>query len=168
MKVTIGTLVLTLCAGAAAAQGTMPRGGARSAPAPAMDKAAVEKAMAANEQKINAAIAKGDAEAFRSLVGDDTWAIDETGMMAAADFAKMLKPGVAKITEMKLEGYKTLWVDANTAVITYTWSGKGTFMDQPVKSPILASTVYTKKGDKWVPVFHQETVKAAMPPAMKK
>jgi hypothetical protein len=133
-----------------------------------MDKVAIEKAMAANEQKINDAVAKGDAAAFRSLVADDTWAIDDTGMMMASEFAKMLKPGVAKMTDMKLDGFKTLWVDANTAVITYTWSGKGTFMDQPIKSPVLASTVYTKRGDKWVAVFHQETPKGSMPPPMKK
>jgi hypothetical protein len=41
-------------------------------------------------------------------------------------------------------------------------------MDQPIKSPVLASTVYTKRGDKWVAVFHQETPKGSMPPPMKK
>jgi ketosteroid isomerase-like protein len=168
MKITIGALILTLCAGAAAAQSTTPRGGARSAPAPAMDKAAIEKALIANEQKINDAVMKGDAAAFRSLVADDSVGVDESGPMPTSEFAKMLKPGMAKVTDMKLENFKVLWADADTAILTCTWSGKGTFMDQPVKSPIYAATVYTKRAGKWVAVFHQETPKAAMPPAMKK
>lgn len=168
MKLTIGTLVLTLCAGAAAAQSTMPRGGARSAPAPVMDKAAIEKALIANEQKIDDAVLKGDAAVFKSLVADDGMGVDETGPMATSEFAKMLKPGIAKITDVKLENFKVVWVDDNSAIVTYTWSGKGTFMEQPVKSPVFVATVYAKRAGKWVAVFHQETPKATMPMPMKK
>jgi hypothetical protein len=168
MRLTIGTLVLTLCASAAAAQSTAPRGGARSAPAPVMDKPAVEKALIATEQKINDAVMKGDAAAFKGMVADDSLGIDDTGPMPTSEFTKMLKPGLAKITDVKLENFKVAWVDADTAILTYTWSGKGTFMDQPVKSPTYVATVYTKRAGKWVAVFHQETPKTTMPMPMKK
>jgi ketosteroid isomerase-like protein len=168
MKLTIGTLVLTVCAGAAAAQTTMPRGGARSAPALPMDKMAIEKALIANEQKINDAVLKGDAATFKALVADDALGIDEMGPMPTSEFTKMLKPGLAKITDMKLEDFKVVWADPDTAIVTYTWSGKGTFMDQPVKSPIYVATVYTKRAGKWTAVFHQETPKSTMPAPMKK
>jgi hypothetical protein len=168
MKLTIGMVVLTVCASAAAAQTTMPRGGARSAPVLAMDKMAIEKALIANEQKINDAVLKGDAATFKTLVADDGLGIDETGPMPTADFAKMLKPGMGKITDVKLENFKVVWADANTAILTYTWSGKGTFMDQPVKSPSFLATVYTRRAGKWTAVFHQETPKATMPAPMKK
>jgi uncharacterized protein DUF4440 len=165
MKVTVGVLVLTLCAGAAAAQTK-----AKTAPAPAAatDKAAIEKALIANEEKINNAVTKADAATFQSLVAADSTGIDPMGPQSMADFLKMLKPGVSKMTDVKLDSFKVMWVDSNTAIVTYTWTGKGTFMDMPVQSPSFASTVYNKRGAKWVAVFHQETPKAAMPPAMKK
>lgn len=163
MKATIGVLVFTLCAATAFAQG------AQKAAAPAMDKTAIEKALIANEQKINDAVVKGDLATFKAMVADDGWSVDEMGANSVVEFEKMLKPGIAKITDMKLDMFKILWVDANTAVVTYTWTGKGTYMDMPVKSPTLASTVYTKRGEKWLAIFHQETPKApAPPPAPKK
>jgi hypothetical protein len=55
-----------------------------------------------------------------------------------------------------------LWVDDNTAVHYYRWTGKGTYMGQPVPSPVYASSVWTNRGGKWIAVYHQET--AAMPP----
>jgi ketosteroid isomerase-like protein len=133
------------------------------------DKSAIEKTLTANEQKINDAIVKGDAAAFKSLVAEDAVSVDDQGVSTAADMIKMLKPGNAKITDAKLDGFKVVWVDPNTAVVIYTWSGKGTFMGQPVHSPSYSSTVYTKRGTRWVPVFHQETYpSSSAAPAAKK
>jgi hypothetical protein len=133
-------------------QGTMP------------DKAAIEKTLAETEQKINDAFVKNDAATFKTMVATEAWSVDANGVMPAAELEKMLKPGAAKVTDTKLTGFKVLWVDASTAVLTYTWEGKGTFMDQPVTSPTYAATVYTKRGDKWLAVFHQETAAAPKPP----
>ena len=84
--------------------------------------------------------------------------------VAVPDFANEIKPGVAKVTDMKLDSPRVVWADANTAVLMYTWTGKGTYMGKPVPSPVYASTVYTKRADKWVAVFHQETTAAPPPP----
>ena len=50
-----------------------------------------------------------------------------------------------KLTDVKLSDFKYHWVDANNVVLTYTWTGKGTVMGQPVPSPTVASTLYTKR-----------------------
>ena len=57
--------------------------------------------------------------------------------------------------------------DDKTALVLYKWTGAGTMMGQPVPSPTYASTVWTKKGGKWVAIFHQETTAATPPPAAK-
>ena len=173
MNLTIGACVLTLSASLAGCQAApAPPAAPAAVPAQPADAAAVEKVLIENEQKINEAVAKGDLAAFKAGVADDAWMIDEaSGVAPVSEFEQMLKPGVAKYTDVKLDAFKVLWVDANTAVLAYTWTGGGTFMDQPVKSPAFAHTVYTKRGDKWVAVFHQETPKVAMPaapPAKKK
>ena len=60
---------------------------------------------------------------------------------------------------------KVLWVDDKTAVVTYTWMGAGTYMNQPIPGTMYASTVWTERDGKWLAVFHQET--AAAPPPKK-
>lgn len=161
------TVMMMAGAVAVGAQASYPQGAPPPPPAKQgsmPDKAAIEKALAANEQKINDAIMKGDAAAFKAMVATEAWSADPNGFMTATDFAAMIKPGIAKITEQKFTGFKVLWVDANTAVLTYTWTGKGTFMDQAVQSPSYCSTVYTKRGEKWVAMYHQETTAAPAPP----
>jgi hypothetical protein len=72
-----------------------------------------------------------------------------------------------KVTSQSCTNFMYHWVDANSVVLTYTWTGKGTMMGQPIQSPVYASTLWTKRGTKWVAVFHQETVAAPVPPAAK-
>ena len=51
--------------------------------------------------------------------------------------------------------------------VAYKWTGSGTFAGQPFPSTVYASTVWTKKGDKWIAVFHQESEAAKAAPAKK-
>ena len=142
-----------------AAQGSKPAKPAAQSKDASADKAAAEKALVANESKISEAVAKGDAGAFKALVSSEGWSMDATGMMSTADFVKNIKqfklePGW-KITDTKV-----LWIASNTAVLTYKWTGKGTFMGQPIPPVTLSSTVWHKTGDKWMAMFHQETAAA--------
>jgi len=127
----------------------------------AADKAAVEKAIAANEIKINEAFAKKDAATMKSFIADDAVAVETTGPTTVADMLKTLSTMDVKITEQTLSNFRYLWVDANTVIVTYTWTGKGTAMGMPVPSPAYASSVWAKRGAKWLAVYHQET--ASMP-----
>lgn len=128
----------------------------------AQDKAAIEKALIANETKVNDAFAKADKAAFNALVSPDGIALDGTGYMKVADLMTMFDK--IKITSHALSETKVIWVDDTTAVVAYKWTGAGTFDGQKVHSPTYASTVWTKKGDKWWAIFHQET-DAVKPPA---
>ena len=124
------------------------------------DKAALEKTIIANEQKINEAVAKGDLAAFKALVSKDAWSIDSGGPMSVADFEKNFKQ--AKIEPgWKITDTKVVWIASNTAVLFYKWTGKGTFMGQPVPPVTFCSTVWHKGGDKWAASFHQESAAAA-------
>ena len=146
MFATIGILVLT--AGWAAAQ----------------DKAALEKALVANETKLNEAVAKGDKATFTAMVAPDAWSADGTGITKVSDFITMFDQ--VKITSWKITDPKVQWVDANNAIVIYTWTGAGTFQGQPFPTKTYVATVWTKKGDKWLAAYHQES-EAAKPPAPK-
>ncbi len=132
-------------------------GVSRVASAQAMDKAAVETALMANEQKVNDAFQKKDIATFKSLVAADGVTVDMGGItMGMADIEKIIAG--TNVTEFQISDMKVHWFDNNTAVVVYKWTGKGTAMGQPVPSPTYASTVWVNSGGKWMAHFHQETV----------
>lgn len=161
---TLGILAMT--SGLASAQDVnelVPAPEYQASTAP--DRSALDKALIANESKINDAVAKGNKAAFNALVSADAWSIDGAGLMKVSEFAAMLDQ--VKITTWKLSDEKVAWVDNNTAIVTSRWTGSGTFQGQPLPADTYCSTVWTKKGDKWVAVFHQES-EAAKPAAARK
>lgn len=124
----------------------------------AQDKAALEKTLIANEHKINEAVAKGDKATFSSLVAADAVSVDKGGFMPIAEFLKVFDQ--IKVKNWTIDNPKVQWIDANNAIVSYTWTGTGTFMNQPVDSPTLSSTLWTKKGTKWTATFHSEIAPA--------
>ena len=162
--------MLALSSGVAVAQDTnelvpsAPIVYATAAQAPS----ALDKALIANENKINDAVARADKAGLSALVAPDAWTLDGNGPMKMSDFASMLDQ--MKVKTWKISDEKVMWVEANTAVVTYKWTGSGTFQGQPFPGQTYASTVWTKKGDKWLAVFHQESevAKPTPKPAVKK
>src|SRR5262245_7578432 len=129
----------------------------------AANRAATEKQIVANERANNDAVAKEDMKTFHSIVAADAAGVDTGGItrVNAPDFDKMMQQ--AKIQSWNMDGSQFYWVDDNTVVHMYRWTGKGTFAGQPIPSPVWTSTVWTNKGGKWTAVFHQETVAMAPP-----
>ena len=125
-------------------------------------KAATEKALIANENKVSDAIAKHDLKTFNDLVMPEGAAADMGGFMKVCDFAKAFDQ--VKVSSWHIMNPQVIWVNDKTAVVAYTWMGKGTYMNQPMPETVYASTVWTERNGKWVAMFHQETA-AAPPPA---
>jgi hypothetical protein len=129
--------------------------------------AQAEKTIIANERAINTAFAKGSLAGFKEHVAADGSSVDSmTGVMTMAVFMKDFE-GMAKdmkIASWDISDSKFQWVDANTTVHIYKWTGKGTYQGQPIPSPAWASTVWSKKNGKWTAVFHQETLIPPAPP----
>ena len=118
------------------------------------DKAALEKTLIANERKVNEAVAKGDKATFESLIAPGAMSVDKSGFMPVAEFVKLMDQ--MKITSWKIDNPQIQWIDANNAIVNYTWTGAGIFIKQPIDSPTLSSTLWTKKGTKWLATFHSE------------
>lgn len=126
--------------------------------------AANTKQIEAMERALNAALQKGDINAFKANIAEDAISMDGNGPMPIAEFLKMFNQ--FKIQSFNIEQPNVRFLNDSTAVITYRWTGKGTMMGQPLPSPTWASTVWVKRADKWFAVFHQET-NATPPPAKK-
>jgi len=134
--------------------------------AQAGSKAAIEKTLIANENKVNEAVAKHDVKTFTDLVASDAVSIDGGGVMKVADFVKAMND--VKVGSWHLMDTQVHWVDDKTAVVSYTWMGSGTFKGEPLPPTAYASSVWTERNGKWVVVFHQESAAAPPPPPAKK
>jgi hypothetical protein len=119
------------------------------------DKAAVEKALIDNERKINEAVAKSDKAAFLALAAEDgVWA-SGGGFVPMTLFVEAFDQ--ISVTEWDIVNPQVLWMNPTTAAVIYAWTGSGSVMNRPFAPRIMASTVWTKRGDKWVAVYHQES-----------
>lgn len=134
--------------------------------AQAGSKAAIEKTLIANENKINEAVAKHDAKTFNDLVASDAISADGTGFMKVAEFVKSMSD--VKIASWHIMDTQVHWADDKTAIVTYMWMGSGTFKGEPLPPTTYASSVWTERNGKWVVVYHQESAAAPPPPAKKK
>ena len=143
----LGMLVLT--SGVASAQDTnelVPTAPVLYETAPT---SALDRLIIANERKLMDYVAKKDKAGFTSMVTPNATGLDAiAGAMKTSDFAAKLDQ--VSVTAWQISDEKVTWVDANTAVISYKWTGTGTFQGQKFASPVWASTVWAKTGDQWL------------------
>jgi Domain of unknown function (DUF4440) len=119
------------------------------------DNTAQAKMLIDQERKLMESIAKGDKAAFRGFVAaDGVWARAGSFVPSAA-FVDAVEQ--FKVTKWDIGTPHVLWVDPTTAVLAYVWTGAGTFNDRDLAPHLIASTVWTKRGDKWVVVYHHES-----------
>lgn len=128
---------------------------ARAQENPDADKrAAGEKLLIANERALRSAVAKGDKGAFLSLVvPEGIWAT-KRGFVPM----ELLAGGLDQIevTKGDIFNSRVTWIDGNSAMLLYALTTIGPDK-QPLGPTTLVSTVWTKRGDRWLAVLHQET-----------
>jgi hypothetical protein len=136
--------------------------------AQAASHAAVEKQIVSMERALNDAFGKHDMAPFRANLAPEAMQIDGNGIakVLTPEFEQSMK-GVS-VQSWTLDSSRFMWVDDNTVLHLYRWTGKGTFQGQPLPSPTWASTVWANKAGKWQAVFHQETNAMTPPPAAAK
>ena len=117
---------------------------------------AAGKMLIANERALQDAVAKGDKTSFESLVllSDGFWATTD-GFILFRQLADALQQ--FKLKQWDMVNPRVTWLDDNSAIVAYTWTGLGTLFDQPVTPMDLAITVWTKRNGRWLAVSHQQT-----------
>ena len=131
---------------------TVPRAGAMTQTS---DKAAAQTVLIENERKVNESLARGDKAAFLALVAEEgVWASGGS-FIPVSQFANALDQ--IEVTKWDIVNAHVLWADPATAVLIYVRTGAGRIGDRTLAPNLLASTVWTKRGDKWIAVYHQES-----------
>jgi hypothetical protein len=149
---------LALIASPAAAQAAKP---APQTVKPAIltaDRSAADSTLIANEHKIINAILKGDKATFVSMFAPDGWLADNSGFMKGSDLVAGFDQ--LKMTSATLSDEKVIWLGANSAIVTSTWTGAGSFQGQAFAPKSYCSTGWTKRNGTWIAVYHQESAAA--------
>lgn len=68
----------------------------------------------------------------------------------------LTNPG-CDVKSFSLSNFSFLWLDKDTVLMTYTATQDATCSGKKQAGKVLASSLWQKKGGKWVSPFHQET-----------
>jgi len=131
---------------------------------PAASPAATGDAeLVALDKEIWEAIKSKNWDAFASHLADDAITINDSGIYDKAQAVAGLKG--FDLTEYTLSDTKVVHLDADAAVLTYTTRVKSTYEGKASpETPSRETTVFAKRGGKWLAIAHLETY-AQQPPA---
>jgi hypothetical protein len=122
---------------------------------PAKPNDTTEEMLIKNERALHEAVARADKASFGSLVlPDGVWTTRE-GFVPMALLGDGLE--VFQLTKWDIINPRVTRLGDEAAIVIYTWTGTGTFHNQPLASTTLASTVWTRRNGKWLAVHHQQT-----------
>ncbi|HEX8128906.1 MAG TPA: nuclear transport factor 2 family protein [Pyrinomonadaceae bacterium] len=171
----LSSLILCASGCTVAPNGNNPAAGNSNAVAPANANAnanlsassgAIAAEITAKEKQLWDALKNREYEAFGKMLSSDHVYISSD---VVGDKAGTLN-GVKNFapTEINLSDWKTVVLDADAVVVTYTVDAKGTSGGQPIPPGALrASTAWVKRGGEWLAVYHQDcpvTETPASPP----
>ncbi|HZG52554.1 MAG TPA: nuclear transport factor 2 family protein [Pyrinomonadaceae bacterium] len=109
----------------------------------------------AKEKQLWDALKNRDHDAFGKMLAEDSVYVSSDvigGKAATIEGVKNFAP-----TEVELSDWKTLVLDEDAAVVTYTVNARGTSGGQPLPPGALrTSTAWVKRGAEWVAVYHQD------------
>ena len=151
----LAALLLLAFASVSFAQST-PSASPSPKPKPAMSKAQIQKSLIASEKKLWEAFKNKDPKPFKATLTPDSVGVGEMGVQSKADLLKEITSGGCDIKSFSLSDFKLTTIDGNAAVLTYKGVTEGTCGGTAIPT-VWASTVYVRRGGKWLAAAHQET-----------
>jgi hypothetical protein len=119
-------------------------------------KNSVEDMLIAREKEVWEWIRKKDMQSFSSALADDQLYVTGDGVLTKAETVKSVAEGT--LSDFSLDEWKVIMLDKDMALLTYKVTTKGTVNGQEILSVTRESTIWAKRGGKWVAVFHQDTM----------
>ena len=118
-----------------------------------------EAEMEAQERAAWDTLKNKDWVAFADMRASEYTEITAEGVHDKASVLASVKD--VNVTDVTLSDWKSLPIDKDAFIATYTVSRTGTFKGFPIpSSPFRASTGWARRDGKWVALYHQETAVA--------
>jgi hypothetical protein len=124
---------------------------------------ATEKALESKEKAGWQAWKDHNTKAVEGFITDDSISIADGGVFKGKEqvLKSMTDPGCV-VNGFSLSDFSYMWLDKDTVVMTYTASQDATCQGKKQSAKVLATSIWQKKGDKWLSPFHQETGAGSM------
>jgi len=97
-----------------------------------------------------------DGKFFQDFLSDDHVEVGFGGLTNKAEVVAFVGSPVCTVKSYKLDRFEMKMLDKDTALLTY-WEEQDTVCNKQVPSPCWVSSLYMKRGDKWLNVFYQQT-----------
>lgn len=130
--------------------------------ATAKGKSAGSDALLAKEKEAWDAFKHKQPDAFKHLAAPEFVGVDPDGPVDLAAEVKSIDD--VELKDYRLADVKVIMADKDTALLTYKAMQQGTYKGQPLPPAVFASSVWVRRGGKWLAVFHQETTARVPPP----
>ena len=94
---------------------------------------------------------------FQSNLSDDTVGVGAGGVDNKAQIVKDISGGGCEVKSYSLDNFKLVMLEKNTAILTYKAMQDATCNGKTIPAAVWASSMFVKRGGKWLAAFHQET-----------
>lgn len=125
-------------------------------PAKADDSALREKLITLEKQSWEA-WKNRNAEFYQGFLSDDHLEVGFYGTADKKDVLAIVATPACVVQSYSLDPIKVTLLDASTALLTYHAAQDTSCHDKAVPSPVWVSSLYLKRGDRWLNVFYQQT-----------
>jgi hypothetical protein len=117
----------------------------------------VEAQLIALEKQAWEAWKNRDGSFYQSLLSEDVVGVGSQGIFNKSQTVKAISTSTCEVKSYSLDNFKLVMLDKNTAVLTYKGTQDATCDGKAEPPTVWASTVFVKRGGKWLAAFHQET-----------
>ena len=129
----------------------------------AQSNAGVEKALQTKEEAGWQAWKDHNAKLIEDMIPDHAINIaDGTFTTTKKELVDGLNSQACQVSSYSLSDFSYIWLDKDTVLMTYTAMQDATCDGKKQTPKVIASSIWQKKGGKWVSPFHQETPAGAM------
>ena len=100
---------------------------------------------------------KKDSAYFETFLTDDTVQVSPAGVTRKAQIVKGIGASTCDVKGYAMDGFDVVMLDADAAILTFSATQDATCGGMAEPSPVWASSVFVRRGGKWLAAFHQET-----------
>lgn len=118
---------------------------------------AMAKTLLETENKLWDAWSKNDTKPFEELLAANFMSYSADGLGDRAAEIKSIGEGGCKLNSFSLEDGKAVKVNDNLYIVFYKGNQDGTCGGKALDKVVYTSTIFTKDGDTWKPLFHMNT-----------
>jgi hypothetical protein len=116
----------------------------------------VEAQLVALEKRAFEAWKNKDRAFFEDHMSEAGQYLDLNGVGGKAQYVKAIIDNNCTVSTYSLDNSKVTMLSKDVALLTYRYAHDAVCGGNPEASPLWASTVYVKRGGKWLIAFHQE------------